>query len=153
VSYGISGTTHGLLDWAGVIERLSVSRNYWIATTRPDGRPHVSPVWGVVVDANVVVGMDPDTVKGRNIRAGSSVALHLESGDDVVILEGTAELVDDDATMGWVRTAFVSKYSIDVVGDEETSAAFYLIRPDVGFAWLEADFPNTATRFDLGRDG
>ncbi|UQT57067.1 pyridoxamine 5'-phosphate oxidase family protein [Streptomyces durmitorensis] len=36
-----------LLPWAWAAQRLTAARTYWIATTRPDGRPHTRPVWGV----------------------------------------------------------------------------------------------------------
>ena len=39
--YGINRSTdEGLLPWSWVQERLTTARNYWIATARPDGRPH-----------------------------------------------------------------------------------------------------------------
>src|SRR5215468_11807454 len=38
------------LPWSHARERLEGSRNYWICTTRPDGRPHSIPVWGFFVD-------------------------------------------------------------------------------------------------------
>ena len=31
----------GLLPWAEAERRLTASRDYWCATVRPDGRPHV----------------------------------------------------------------------------------------------------------------
>ncbi|HEV7727921.1 MAG TPA: pyridoxamine 5'-phosphate oxidase family protein [Modestobacter sp.] len=37
----------GLLPSAEAERRLAVSHDYWCATVRPDGRPHVMPVWGV----------------------------------------------------------------------------------------------------------
>jgi hypothetical protein len=147
-SYGVSASKEGLLGWRRVLDRLDEARNYWISTTRPDGRPHASPVWGVVVAGQVAFGLDADTVKGRNIEAGSFVALHLESGDDVVIVEGTAELLDGPDLLGAVRSAYIAKYDVDVMGDDG-SARFYTLRARTAFAWLEADFPNTATRFDF----
>ena len=43
-----SGT--GLLPWSWAAERLAQSRNYYVATARPDGRPHAMPVWGIWLD-------------------------------------------------------------------------------------------------------
>ena len=40
----------GLLPWSWAAERISKSHNYWLATTRLDGRPHVMPVWGIWLD-------------------------------------------------------------------------------------------------------
>src|SRR5712691_7751987 len=38
------------LPWKWATERLTRARNYWIATTRPNGQPHSRPVWGVWLD-------------------------------------------------------------------------------------------------------
>jgi hypothetical protein len=38
------------LPFSHAEERLAKSRNYWICTTRPDGRPHSFPVWGFWLD-------------------------------------------------------------------------------------------------------
>jgi len=47
--YGTIGPEEGtgLLPWSWAVERLSRSRNYWLATIRPEGGPHVMPVWAV----------------------------------------------------------------------------------------------------------
>ena len=45
--YGIHEGDEGMLTWDFVDEQMANSRNYWISTTRPDGRPHVAPVWGI----------------------------------------------------------------------------------------------------------
>jgi hypothetical protein len=47
--YGIQAIGDGLslIPWEGVDKMLSKARNYWISTTRPDGRPQAVPVWGV----------------------------------------------------------------------------------------------------------
>lgn len=36
-----------LIPWSRVVERLEREWNFWLSTTRPDGRPHVTPLWGV----------------------------------------------------------------------------------------------------------
>ena len=40
--YGIldAQSGKGLLPWSWAVERLSDGHNYWVETTRPDGRPH-----------------------------------------------------------------------------------------------------------------
>ncbi len=65
--YGIPKSKKGLLTWAHVCERMSGPRNYWVGTTRPDGRPHAVPVWGVWIDETFYHGGGPDTRKARNI--------------------------------------------------------------------------------------
>lgn len=44
-----------LLPWSHAQQRLEEARNYWLATVRPDGHPHVTPVWGVWLDGALYV--------------------------------------------------------------------------------------------------
>ncbi len=69
----------------------SPRRNYWVCTTRADGRPHAMPVWGLWLDDAVLFSTDPESVKARNLAARPDVVVHLESGDDVVVVDGRAE--------------------------------------------------------------
>jgi PPOX class probable F420-dependent enzyme len=47
-----------------------------LATTHPDGRPHVAPVWyDLDDDDRVVFNTGAQTVKGRNLRHGGQVSL------------------------------------------------------------------------------
>src|SRR2546425_199561 len=36
----------GILSWTWAVDRFSKAHNYYLSTTRSDGRPHVMPVWG-----------------------------------------------------------------------------------------------------------
>ena len=89
-SYGVVPDASGaeLLPWSWAAGQLTDSRNYWVSTTRPDGRPHGSPVWGVWLDDGVWICIGRNSVKARNIARNPAVSIHLESGDRVVILEG-----------------------------------------------------------------
>ncbi|HXQ54333.1 MAG TPA: pyridoxamine 5'-phosphate oxidase, partial [Actinomycetes bacterium] len=37
----------GLLPWSWAARRLERARHYWVATSRPDGSPHLAAVWGL----------------------------------------------------------------------------------------------------------
>jgi len=80
--YGMGKAKKGTMKWADVCRQLEASRNYWICTTRADGRPHAMPVWGFWFDDAVVFGTGRETMKARNIARSPSVVVHLESGDD-----------------------------------------------------------------------
>ena len=71
------------LPWGWATERLSRARNYWIATTRPAGKPHSRPVWGVWLDDGFFFGSGRHSAKSRNPAANSAIVVHLESGDVV----------------------------------------------------------------------
>src|SRR5918912_177072 len=93
--YGIRTDDEGQLPWIWAEERLADARNYWIATTSPNRTPHVMPVWGVWLDGAVCFGTDRQSRKARNLAANPAVAVHLESGDEVVVLHGPAVKVTD----------------------------------------------------------
>jgi hypothetical protein len=148
--YGIAKDSEGLLPWSHALERLERSRNYWICTTRPHGRPHAMPVWGVVVDGRVHFGTSDESVKARNLAANPQVTVHLESGDDCVIVEGTAEQLTgaDPDRLDRIRSAYGEKYP-GFAPEPDRVAGFWAVKPRVAFAWLESDYPRTATRFNF----
>jgi hypothetical protein len=86
--YGVPAEVEGLLAWAEVEALLVSAKVYWMATTRPDSRPHVVPRWGAWVDGVLLYDGSPATRHARNLAANSACVLHLESGSEVVILEG-----------------------------------------------------------------
>jgi nitroimidazol reductase NimA-like FMN-containing flavoprotein (pyridoxamine 5'-phosphate oxidase superfamily) len=149
-SYGIpaaDGET-GLLPWARVEARMAGARNYWVATTGPDGRPHAMPVWGIWSEDRLYFGTDRRSRKARNLAANHAVVVHLESGDDVVILDGVAREVTDPARRAAIDQAYFTKYAVRLT-DHPGEVAIYSVRPHRAFAWQEADFPASATRWRL----
>ena len=148
--YGIIEVRTGLLTWERVSQQMAQARNYWLTTTRPDGRPHAMPVWGIWLDETFYFGTGRSSVKGRNLARNPAVSVHLESGDDVVILEGVVEEVSDRLLLRHIYDVYGEKYKLDMSANaEEDAEPTYALRPTTGFAWLEQDFPNTATRFTM----
>ncbi|MBP7963597.1 MAG: pyridoxamine 5'-phosphate oxidase family protein [Caldilineaceae bacterium] len=150
--YGIQDAEDGagLLPWSHVDERMAAARNYWIGSTRPDGRPHAAPVWGVWLDDAFYFGVGGASRKGRNMVHQPYIVVHLESGDDTVILEGSVERVMERAKLEAINAVYGPKYAfypLGEAGDQPYDEPFYCLRPQVVFAWLESDFPNTATRW------
>ncbi len=150
-SYGISKTTSGTLGWDWAVERLEGARTYWICTTRPDGRPHVMPVWAVWLDGAVYFATGRTTRKARNLVADPRIAVHLESGDEVVILEGIAREASDDAELTELLERYQQKYGVEPpLRDPATTV--YRLAPEVAFGWREKDFPTSATRWLFERE-
>lgn len=146
-SYGVDPSATGdMLAWDAVTDKLAASRNYWIVTTGGDGRPHAVPVWGVWLDGTLLFATDTASRKGRNIRRDGRVAVHLESGDDVVTLQGAAEVERDRDVLDRFADAYDAKYRLRPAVDDP-GAPVYRVRPTVALAWIERDFPGTATRF------
>lgn len=137
------------LPWSHAEKRLAGSRNYWICTARADGRPHSIPVWGFWIDDALYFGTARSTRKARNLAHNSAVSVHLESGDDVVIVEGNAVEVSDQATFKKLDEASKSKYKMPLMMVPES--VIYCVHPRVVLAWTEKNFPNIATRWEFAR--
>jgi hypothetical protein len=106
------------------------------------------PVWGVWLGTTLVFSTGRASQKGRNLARDPRVAIHLESGDEVVILEGVAEeLTDEDGLTQFIE-AYDAKYRFrpDI---HDQGNVIYSVRPQVAFGWLEADFPGGATRWQF----
>ena len=144
--YGIEpAEAGGMIEWSAVADRLAAARNYWVASTRADGRPHVTPVWGVWLDGAVMFDADVNAVKALNLVRDPRAVIHLESGDDVVIVEGVAEPMPDEGRRERYADAYEQKYNFRPQGME--GAVGFRLSPKVILAWHETDFPKTATRF------
>lgn len=150
--YGLPVTRDGLLTWPRVEERLVAAKNYWLGSVRPDGRPHAIPRWGVWVDGRFWYDGAPTTVHARNAEANPAVTLTLESGSQVVIVEGEshATRAEADGLGARLSTAF-GKYAADgyVPGPAswagEDGGGLRVITPHRVLAWF--DFPKDCTRF------
>ncbi len=145
--YGVGDLQYGFepIEWSWVVERMTDARSYWVATTCVDGRPHVMPVWGVWIDDAFHFVTDVESVKARNIRRDPRVIVHLESGDEVVILEGRFEEVSSTPEM---VSEYERKYEMSL---GEVSQGIYRLSLDKALAWTESDFPKNATRWRFQR--
>jgi len=156
-SYGVPTDESGLLSWDWVVERLANEPLVWMSTTRPDGRPHVKPVWGVYVDDTLFIETGPVSRGGRNLAANPAIAVHLQRGNDVVIVEGRAvpafALAHEEATR--IAEAFARKYGSQGYHPtpeqyEREGSGLYRIQPTTVLAW--SDFLKDPTRWQFKSD-
>jgi hypothetical protein len=138
-----------MLPWEWVVARLVAARNYWVATTRPDGRPHAMPVWGIWLDDAFFFGSGRSSAKSRNLAANPAIVVHLESGDETVILEGLAERVLDEELERRVDEVYGRKYDFTPDSSDETDP-WFAVRPGRAYAWTERSYTSSATQFDFG---
>ena len=103
------------VPWEHVQSRLTESINYWLCSVYPDGRPHVVPRWGAWLDDSLYYDGSPETRHARNLEKNQNVTLHLESGNDVVIMEGTSRPASkpDPELAQRLSAAYCSKYESD----------------------------------------
>jgi hypothetical protein len=141
-SYGITGEPEGA-SWPLTEAKLAASRNYWVATARKDGAPHAKPVWGLWQNGALWFGCAANSVTGRNLARDPRIAVHLESGDDTVILEGRVQVI---APTPELVLDYNRKYT-QPDDQEAEGAAWYRFAPSVALTWLESDFLKTAARW------
>ena len=140
-----------VLPWSWAEARLTRARNYWVSTVTASGRPYSRPVWAVWLDARLYFSTGPSGIR-HNLERAPAISVNLESGDQCVILEGTAELEADVALLGRVTSAYLVKYGWAM---QPTPGEWYTVHPRVVFAWISdgsgedrgVTFTGTATRF------
>lgn len=96
-------------------QRLRQESIIWLCTTRPDGRPHNVPVWFLWTDPFILIFALAASRKVRNIRQNPAVVLNLDSaqrGTDIVLAEGSADLLTDCSVTAADTPEFVAKYTM-----------------------------------------
>jgi PPOX class probable F420-dependent enzyme len=94
---------------------LAEARIVWLSTTRPDGRPHVVPVWFDWDGEIITVFSRPEAQKIRNIRNQPAVMLaigRVDSMTEVELLEGHATIAERAPGLARLPSArFAAKYA------------------------------------------
>lgn len=147
-SYGFGKNSTRMLPWSHVVERLEEARYYWLATTRPDGRPHVTPLWGVWVHEALYFDGLPTTRWARNLAGNPALSVHLDNGDDVVILEGVVEDLTTDPQLGsHIVDAWNKKYGR--LHPDPSGSGILRLRPRTARAWSNESLED-GTRWQFG---
>jgi PPOX class probable F420-dependent enzyme len=92
--------------------RLRMNHILWLGSVRPDGRPHLVYVWFLWDGKHILIFSQPTSQKIRNVQHNPHVILGLDEtreGEDMVILEGKAEVLDDPA-VNPTLPAYAAKY-------------------------------------------
>lgn len=149
--YGIApaGSGTGLLPWRWAAEKLTASHDYWIVTVRPDGRPHAMPVWGVWDGDSLLFSSGGRSRKVRNLIAEPRCVVAIADTNDPVVVEGTAEIITDPATLArtidLINLKYSTAYEVDFL--DPAVNATVRVRPRAGFGLVQADFSGSPTRW------
>lgn len=122
------------ITWKHARRKLGGEEVYWVSTTRPDGRPHAAPVWGVWRKSLFFFETDPHSVKGVNIAKNPNIVIHVQDGNDTVIVEGRATLEPAKGRLKSLQAAYSRKYGYtpDWSGFGQI---LYRVNPNVAHAW------------------
>lgn len=158
---------HAELPWSRARDILAADSptadlTFFVATVRPDGRPHSAGVGAVWVADALYFISGPGTLKSRNLAGNPacSVSVRLRGLD--LVLEGEAHRVTDPSTLervadvyrtgGWPASvegdAFTAPYSAPSAGPAPWHLYRLTPRTAVGVASAE---PYGATRWDFAR--
>src|ERR671911_379873 len=72
---------------------------FFVATVRPDGRPHSAGVGAVWVDGELYFTSGPGTRKSRNLAANPACSVSVRLRGIDLVLEGEAHRVTDSSTL------------------------------------------------------
>jgi PPOX class probable F420-dependent enzyme len=149
--YGIDTTTAGLITWDEAVRRLNSTRNFWLATVRPDGRPHVMAVWAVWLDDALWFSSSLRSRKIRNLRENPRCTLTSEDAEHPIVVEGTAEVIVDLDQIGTFLAASNAKYQVDYRIEFLDPAVNATVRvaPSWAFALDEEKFTGSPTRWQF----
>lgn len=145
--YGIAPADEGkgLLPWAWAEERLAGKHIWWLATTRPNGAPHLMPIWAIWFGDGVAFSTGRESRKAKNLAHDARVSLVPERGTQSVIVEGVAEPLPE-ARRADFYAEYLKVWDTDVSGMD---SPVFLVRPTKVFGFIDEDdgFPLNATRW------
>jgi hypothetical protein len=141
-------------------EPLAANLTFFLATVRPDGRPHSAGVGALWVDGALYFVSGPGTVKSRNLAANPACSISVRLRGIDLVLEGEARRVTDVSTLerlaavyrtsGWPATvdgdAFTAPFSAPSAGPAPWYLYRLTLRTAIGVAGAE---PHGATRWDF----
>ncbi|SRR5581483_8506498 len=145
--YGIETSAGGMLTWSWATERLTSSRDYWVATVDADGKPAVMPVWGAWFDEAVWFSSSHASRRARNLARDARCTVTTSNALEPVVVEGTAVLVPGhDAAQRFADITNV-KYSTDYRADFFAENALFRVTPVVAYGLAEAQFASSPTKW------
>jgi hypothetical protein len=132
------------LEWAWVESKLAAAGTYWV-TARTDGHPHPRPVWGVWRGRRLHLSIGTPVTLAA-LAADPAVTVHLDSGTDVVIVEGRLGGTTTDAD---VLDDYNTKYDWNYDSSEHGPGTS--VEPERVLAWRTAGWAGRDSFQQTGR--
>jgi hypothetical protein len=139
----------GLIPWSEAERRLTVAHDYWLATGRPDGRPHVMPVWGIWLEGRLWFSSGLRSRKARNLAADARCTITTDDARNPVVVDGRADRVTERSRIAAFVAAVNAKYQAGVTEEFQDPATngTYAVRPVTVIALTDGNFTGSPTRW------
>jgi Pyridoxamine 5'-phosphate oxidase len=98
------------LAWSEVERRLTNGGWFWLATVRPNGAPHMMPLFAAWNGTSFFIASKDRARKSRNLEGEPRCVISTDTGDLHVIVEGIAHHVRDEAALQRAVSAFDAVY-------------------------------------------
>jgi hypothetical protein len=151
--YGVEAADEGtgLMPWTWAVDRLTASHDFWLATTWPDGRPHVMPVWGVWWQDALWFSCGLRSRKARNLELDQRSVFTTDDARNPVVVEGLARRVSTTDVIAGFNDAVNAKYDTDYSVDfyDPSINGVFRVEPVWAFGVAEDDFSGSPTRWDF----
>jgi hypothetical protein len=103
-------------------EMTGSDRPTFLATSRPDGRPHIAGVGAGWYDGDIYFTSGPETRKSRNLAANPACTIAMSLDGIDLVLEGEATRVTDRPTLEALAALFrAGGWPAEVEGDAFTA--------------------------------
>ena len=99
-------------------------KTYWLATVRPDGRPHVAGVGAMWDDGKFYFTSGAGTRKSRNLAANPNCTISVTLPTLDLVVEGTASRVTDQATLQRIAERYAAQGWPASASDDALTAAY-----------------------------
>ena len=150
------------IPWSTATEALEATdaqkETPFLATTRPDGRPHVAGIGALWIDGKFYFVSGAKTRKSQNLAENPNCAISVSLKEIDLVVEGTASKVTHDETLhhvaerygaqGWPATvkdgAFTHEYSAPSAGPPPWDV--YVLKATTAYGVLTIE-PGGATRW------
>jgi Pyridoxamine 5'-phosphate oxidase len=108
------------MPWAEAEQRMRKGGWFWLASVRPNGAPHVMPLFAAWSGSSLFIASKNTTRKSRNLVADGRCVITTDTGDLHLIIEGVAARVVDVDTLHRGADAFRAIYDwpTKVTGDQ-----------------------------------
>ena len=153
------------IPWSRALDQLqddSIRKTYWLATVRPDGRPHVAGVGALWLDGTFYFTSGERTRKSRNLAENPNCVVSVTLPDLDLVIEGSATPVTDSATLQRVAERYAAQGWPASVGDSAITAPYsapsagpppwrlYAVTPSTAFGVATAEpYGAMRWRFDI----